>query len=75
MNDFLAAIYLIFFAIIAGGAFALTSQSMRSSQGRDSSKSPGRRGRAHPEAPQPCEEVLYVDFSRERLEQLYQQTP
>jgi hypothetical protein len=28
---------------------------------------------SHPEAPAPGEEVLYVDLSRERLEQLYEQ--
>ena len=26
----------------------------------------------HPEAPEPGEELLYVDFSREKLEELYQ---
>jgi len=75
MNDFLAVVYLICFAAIAGGAFALMTQNLRSSAGRDSSPSPRKRGRIHPEAPQPGEEVLYADFSRERLEQLYQQTP
>jgi hypothetical protein len=29
----------------------------------------------HPEAPQPGEKLLYVDFSRERLEQMYQESP
>lgn len=75
MNDFLAVIYLICFAVIAGGAFALMTQSLRSTQGRASSQSLGKRGSVHPEAPQPGEEVLYADFSRERLEQLYQQAP
>ena len=27
----------------------------------------------HPEAPEPGEQVMYVDLSRERLESLYQQ--
>jgi len=72
LNDLLAAVYLIFFALIAGGAFALMNQNLRSSaplasQGRGSSS------RRHPEAPEPGDEVLYVDLSRERLEQLYQQ--
>jgi hypothetical protein len=75
MNDLLAAVYLIFFAAIAGGAFALMTQNLRSSQGRDSSPSPRQRGTVHPEAPQPGEEVLYADFSRERLERMYQQNP
>jgi hypothetical protein len=26
----------------------------------------------HPEAPEPGEEVLYANFSREKLEELYQ---
>ena len=75
MNDLLAVVYLICFAAIAGGAFALMTQTLRSSTGRVPSPSPRKRGRIHPEAPQPGEEVLYADFSRERLEQLYQQTP
>ena len=74
MNDLLAAIYLICFAAIAGGTFALMTQNLRSSQGRSSSQSLPRRGRVHPEAPQPGEQVLYVDFSRERLEKMYLQT-
>ena len=75
MNDFLAAIYLICFAAIAGGAFALMTQILRSPVGRTASQSLPRRGRVHPEAPQPGEQVLYVDFSRERLEKMYLQTP
>ena len=75
MNDLLAAIYLICFAAIAGGTFALMTQNLRSSQGRSSSQSLPRRGRVHPEAPEPGEQVLYVDFSRERLEKMYLQTP
>jgi len=75
MNDLLAVAYLIGFAAIVGGTAALMNQSLRGISGRDSSPSPRNRGRIHPEAPQPGEEVLYVDLSRERLEQLYQQTP
>lgn len=75
MNDFLAAIYLIFFAVIAGGSFALMFQNLRTSQEKVFSPGSRRLGRTHPEAPQPGEELLYVDFSRERLEQIYQQTP
>ena len=75
MNDLLAVAYLICFAAIVGGTAALMNQSLRGIGGRDSSPSPRNRGRIHPEAPQPGEEVLYVVLSRERLEQLYQQTP
>jgi hypothetical protein len=64
MNDFLAVIYLICFAAIAGGAFALMTQSLR---GASQPLRPSR----HPEAPQAGEPVMYVDLNRERLEELY----
>ena len=73
MNDLLAAIYLICFALIAGGAFALMSQNLRRSAPLASAQKSGSRSRRHPEAPEPGDEVLYVDLSRERLEELYQQ--
>ena len=72
MNDLLAAVYLILFALIAGGAFALMSQNLRGSASLASQRS-GPKPRRHPEAPESGEEVLYVDLSRERLEELYQQ--
>ena len=72
LNDLLAAVYLIFFALIAGGAFALMSQNLRGSASLASQRT-GGKPRRHPEAPEPGDEVLYVDFSRERLEELYQQ--
>jgi hypothetical protein len=55
--------YLVCFALIAGGAFALMTQTLR--RGETS----GRR--RHPEAPRPGERLLVVDLERERLEQLY----
>ncbi len=73
MNDLLAAIYLICFALIAGGAFALMSQNLRTSAPLASAQTRSSRPSRHPEAPEPGEEVLYVDLSRERLEELYQQ--
>ena len=73
MNDLLAAVYLIFFALIAGGALALMNQNLRGSASLASGQTRGSRPRRHPEAPEPGEEVLYVDLSRERLEELYQQ--
>ena len=73
MNDLLAAVYLIFFALIAGGAFALMNQNLRGSTSLASGQARGSRPRRHPEAPEPGDEVLYVDLSRERLEELYQQ--
>jgi hypothetical protein len=72
LNDLLAAVYLIFFALIAGGGFALMNQNLRSSAPLASQRR-GSSSRRHPEAPEPGDEVLYVDLSRERLEQLYQQ--
>jgi hypothetical protein len=60
-------VYMVSFAVIAGGAFALMTQNLRSAATKPSPR------RSHPEAPAPGEEVLYVDLSRERLEQLYEQ--
>jgi hypothetical protein len=60
-------VYMVCFAVIAGGAFALMTQTMRTS-----SIDPAPHNR-HPEAPAPGDEVLYVDLSRERLEYLYEQ--
>ena len=73
MNDLLAAVYLICFALIAGGAFALMNQNLRGPASLASGQTRGSRPKRHPEAPEPGEEVLYVDLSRERLEELYQQ--
>jgi hypothetical protein len=73
LNDFLAVVYLICFAVIAGGAFALMNQNLRGAAQLASSQRSGSRPSRHPEAPEPGEEVLYVDLSRERLEELYQQ--
>ena len=72
MNDLLAAGYLICFALITGGAFALMSQNLRGSSPLASGERSGSRSKRHPEAPEPGDEVLYVDLSRERLEDLYQ---
>ncbi len=72
MNDLLAAVYLVCFALIAGGAFALMSKSLGGSVPLASVQRRGSRPNRHPEAPEPGDEVLYVDLSRERLEELYQ---
>ena len=73
LNDFLAAVYLICLAVIGGGAFALMKQNLRGSTRLSTQASSRSRPRRHPEVPEPGEEVLYVDLSRERLEALYQQ--
>lgn len=72
MLDVLALINLVCFATIARGAFALMTQSLRRSESPTSAPSMRKRSERHPEAPQLGDELLYVDFSRERLEQMYQ---
>jgi len=49
------------------------NQNLRGVTRQSSSQTSGARPRRHPEAPEPGEEVLYIDLSRERLEELYQQ--
>jgi hypothetical protein len=73
LNDLLAAVYLICFALIAGGAFALMNRSLSGTASLATGQTRGSTPRRHPEAPEPGDEVLYVDLSRERLEELYQQ--
>jgi len=63
----IAILYFTVFAIIAGSSFALMYANIRAIATMDR---PIKRTR-HPEAPKPGEEVMYVDLSRERLEQLY----
>lgn len=75
MNDALATVYLVCFAAIAGGAFALMTQSLRSTGRPITIPSQRQRGMLHPEAPQPGDELLVVDFSRERLEKMYRESP
>ena len=65
MNGWFAALYFLFFAVIAGGAFAMMWRNIRNT----TCDKPVKR---HPEAPEVGEEVLYVNFSREQLEELYQ---
>ncbi len=73
MEDLLAVVYLICFALIAGGAFALMTQSLRRPERPVAGPAISPPLSLHPEAPQVGEEVLYVDLSRERLEELYRQ--
>ncbi len=70
-------LYLICFATLLVGAFSLISQSYRLSpqpMAASTLERSSAQGRRHPEAPEPGESVMYVDLSRERLEQLYQQS-
>ena len=69
MNNFEIFFYFICFAIIAGGAFALMWSNVQSvNKMMDEPPKP-----RHPEAPQPGDEVMYVDLSRDKLEDLYKQ--
>jgi len=64
MATILVVTYFTCFALIAGGAFALMWYNVRSI-------SWDRPAPRHPEAPKQGEEVMYVDLTKEKLEQLY----
>ena len=67
MNPILPLIYFTFFALIAGGAFAMMWSNIRSIN--EEMRTP--RNPRHPEAPKVGDELLYVDLTKERLEDLY----
>ena len=67
MNSFEIVLYFVCFALIAGAAFALMWQNLQSLTYEYKSTSKAQ----HPEAPQAGEEIMYVDLSRERLEEIY----
>jgi hypothetical protein len=69
VNHYLAFVWGVCFSLVAGGAFALMLANIRDINKMMSKKSKPR----HPEAPEAGEEVMYVDLSRERLEDLYKQ--
>ena len=60
MNNFEIFFYFICFAIIAGAAFALMWGNIQSINKLMDKPTPKK----HPEAPEPGEEVMYVDFSK-----------
>jgi len=66
MNSFEVTLYFICFALIAGGAFAMMWSNIQSINVEMRTPKP-----RHPEAPQKGDELMYVDFSREKLEELY----
>tara|TARA_A200000159_G_scaffold158900_1_gene176787 strand:- start:2925 stop:3137 length:213 start_codon:yes stop_codon:yes gene_type:complete len=66
MNSFEVTLYFICFALIAGGAFAMMWSNIQSINVEMRTPKP-----RHPEAPQAGEELMYVDLSREKLEDLY----
>ena len=67
MNSFEVTLYFICFALIAGGAFAMMWANIQSIS--IEMRNPPKP--KHPEAPQAGEELMYVDLSREKLEDLY----
>jgi hypothetical protein len=68
VNIWFVLIYFICFAIIAGAAFAMMWSNIQSINVEMSKPKP-----RHPEAPAFGEEVMYVDMTRERLENLYKE--
>jgi hypothetical protein len=67
MNNFLVLIYFTLFAVIAGGAFAMMWANVQSIN--EEMRKPKKL--QHPEAPKEGDELLYVDLTKERLENLY----
>ena len=68
MNIWFVLIYFTCFAIIAGAAFAMMWSNIQSINVVMDKPKP-----RHPEAPAFGEEVMYVDMTRERLENLYKE--
>jgi len=71
MNNFEIFFYFLCFGIIAGASFAMMWSNIRDIN-KMMSEPPKPR---HPEAPAPGDEVMYVDLSREKLENLYNSDP
>ena len=67
MNPLPPILYFTFFAVIAGGAFAMMWANVQSIN--KEMRTP--RKPQHPEAPKKGDELLYVDLTKERLENLY----
>ena len=68
MNIWFVLIYFTFFALIAGAAFAMMWGNIQSINREMNKPKPKPR---HPEAPAAGEEVMYVNLSREKLEDLF----
>ena len=67
MNNFEVFLYFVCFAAIGGAAFAMMWSNIQSIN-IEMSKPPRQK---HPEAPEAGEELMYVDLTREKLEDLY----
>tara|TARA_B100001094_G_scaffold86652_1_gene82952 strand:+ start:75 stop:290 length:216 start_codon:yes stop_codon:yes gene_type:complete len=68
MNNFEVFLYFVCFSAIGGAAFAMMWSNIQSINIEMNKPKPKLR---HPEAPEPGEEVMYVDLSRKKLEDLY----
>ena len=68
MNHYLVFVYGVCFALIGGAAFAMMWANIMS---LDMKPKPVRQ--KHPEAPEAGVEVMYVDLTREKLENLYKE--
>ena len=71
MNPFFVFIYFVLFAVLAGAAFAMMWSNIMSINQEMDRKPTYQPRKSHPEAPEPGEEVMYVDLTKERLENLY----
>ena len=69
MNGYLVFVYFSCFAVIAGAAFAMMWSNIQSIN-IEMNKPPNPR---HPEAREAGEELMYVDLTREKLEDLYKE--
>ena len=69
MNNFEVFLYFVCFAAIGGAAFAMMWSNIQSIN--IEMRTPPKP--KHPEAPKEGEEVMYVDLSRQKLENLYKQ--
>ena len=67
MNSFEVILYFVCFAAIGGAAFAMMWSNIQSIN-IEMRNPPKPR---HPEAPEAGEELMYVDLTREKLEDLY----
>ena len=67
MNNFEFMLYFVCFALIGGAAFAMMWSNIQSIN-IEMNKPPKPK---HPEAPEAGEELMYVDLSRDKLEDLY----
>jgi hypothetical protein len=66
MNNFEVFLYFTCFSLIAGAAFAMMWANIQSIKVEMNTPKP-----KHPEAPQAGEELMYVDLTREKLEEIY----